>query len=212
VDSRAVEELRALAARDRELEERASSLRSLDAAVAEIRERAEAITAFFAGLAAQDQRLREIEARERDALSRRCSELKEARAGVEGSRSDEERLLAEKRLARAVDHVKHAERALEQARGERRAFDKNADRLTGELSGLQARARAMGASDEDIVRWASHKHAELFVALGQLNTERERVIREVNELATSLVGEPTFGWTPAQVLARVERLREASAG
>ena len=205
MDSRAVDDLRALAARDSELEEGASRLRSLDGMVAEIREQAERIDAFFTAHAEQDERLRQLEAHETAALEGRRAELDEARAELGRARSDEERTLAEKQLARAADHVELAERALEQARGERRAFDETAERLTLELPRLEERARAMGATGTDLVEWSSQKHAELFVALGQVDTQRERVIREANELATSLLGEPTFGATAAQALEHVVR-------
>ena len=39
--------------------------------------------------------------------------------------------------------------------------------------------------------------------------QRERVIREANELATMLLGEPAYGATVAQALARVEGLTTA---
>jgi DNA repair exonuclease SbcCD ATPase subunit len=211
LDSRAVDELRALVARDGELEEGASSLRSLDAAVAEIRERAEAIAAFFTGHAEQDERLRELEAHDVAALEGRRTELDEASSELESARSDEDRMLAEKRHARATDHVELAERALEQARADRRAFDEVAARLTRELPDLEERARAMGATSDDLIEWALGKHAELFVALGQLGTQRERLIREANELATSLLGEPTFGATAAQALERVVRQASPSS-
>jgi chromosome segregation ATPase len=204
VDLRAVDELRALAERDRELEKSASSLRSLDDAVANIRRRAEDIAAFFARHAERDERLRQMEARELAAVERRRVELKQARAELELARSDEERKLTESRLGRARDHIEIAQRALEEARGARRAFEEEAERLMRELPELEGRARAMGATETDLVDWASRKHAELFVALGQLDTQRERVIREANELATALLGEPTFGSTAAQALARVE--------
>ena len=58
-----------------------------------------------------------------------------------------------------------------------------------------------------LVEWASHAHAELFVASGQLDVERERVIREANELATMLLGEQTFGSTVERALARVIQIR-----
>jgi hypothetical protein len=205
VDSRAVEDLRALVARDRELEEGAFTLRSHEAAVGEIRERAEAIADFFAGHGEQDDRLRRIEARDAVMLEERRSELAEARAEVKCARSDDERVVAKKRLARATDHVRLAERALEQAKAAHRAFDETAERLTRELPVLEERARSMGATNDDLVEWASSKHAELFVALGQLDTQRDRLIREANELATALLGEPTFGSTAAQALERVER-------
>ena len=205
MDQRAIEELRALAARDRELEQGTSSLRSLDASVAEIRARAEAIAEFFAAHAAEDERLRRMETYEIEALERRRSEVSDATTEFEAAILEEERALAEKRLARATDHVGLAERALEHARADRREFDEQAARLTRELPELERRARTMFEADGDLVEWASRKHAELFVALGQLNGQRDRVIREASELATALLGEPTFGSTPAQALERVER-------
>jgi hypothetical protein len=58
----------------------------------------------------------------------------------------------------------------------------------------------------DLVAWASRAHAELFVAAGQIAAQRERVIREANELASMLLGEPTYGSTVEQALARVTRV------
>ena len=68
------------------------------------------------------------------------------------------------------------------------------------------------ADTASIVDWASHAHAELFVAAGQIDAERERVIREANELASMLVGEPTYGATVAQALARAEAHCVSSPG
>jgi hypothetical protein len=55
----------------------------------------------------------------------------------------------------------------------------------------------------DLVEWASHAHAELFVTARQLDAQRERVIREANELATMLLGEPTYGSSVEQLAERV---------
>jgi len=59
------------------------------------------------------------------------------------------------------------------------------------------------AGVRELVEWASHAHAELFVAAGQLDAQRDRVIREANELATMLLGEPTYGSSVAQLAQRV---------
>ena len=56
----------------------------------------------------------------------------------------------------------------------------------------------------ELVDWAARAQASLFVAVGQIDTQRDRVIREANELATMLLGEPTYGATPEQARARVE--------
>jgi hypothetical protein len=212
MDHRAIDELRSLVLRDRELAEGSSHLRSLDVTVAEIGSRAERIAAFFVSHAERDERLRQIEAHEAAALVRRRSEREEAHAELERAHSAEERALAEKRLARAADHVELARRALEHARGERQAFDEETERLMLEVPQLEERARALGATDDNLFEWASSKHAELFVALGQLDTQREGVIREANELATALLGESTFGSTPAQALKRVEAYCTSSPG
>ena len=205
--------LRELDQRDRQLAAEADRQRLLDAAVAEIRGRAEKIAEFFGAHASENDRLRAIEAREQATLDQRRAELADATAAAEEARSDEDRVLAEKRLARAVDHVALAERALDDARSARRALDEEAQRLTHELPELEERARAMGgAANEDLIQWSSRKHAELFIALGLLDQQRDRVIREANELATAILGEPTFGSTPAQALEQVERYWTSSPG
>jgi hypothetical protein len=60
------------------------------------------------------------------------------------------------------------------------------------------------AGARGLIEWASYTHAKLFVAAGQIATSRERLIREADELASMLLGEPTYGATIAQALARVE--------
>jgi hypothetical protein len=57
---------------------------------------------------------------------------------------------------------------------------------------------------DSLIDWASRAHAELFVAAGQIDVQRERIIREANELASMLLGEPTYLTTVAQALTRVE--------
>ncbi len=94
-------------------------------------------------------------------------------------------------------------------------LERDAVALPGELTELEAKARTvpdvpkLGSS---LVEWASHAHAELFVAVGQIDVQRERVIREANELATMLLGEPTYGATVGQALARVETHCTSSPG
>ena len=56
----------------------------------------------------------------------------------------------------------------------------------------------------ELVEWSSRVRAHVFVAAGQLDSQRDRVIREASELGSMLLGEPLYGATPAQVRARVE--------
>ena len=80
--------------------------------------------------------------------------------------------------------------------------------------GLDARAGAVSAElpeianapsgPRELVEWSSRVRAHVFVAAGQLDSQRDRVIREASELGSMLLGEPLYGATPAQVRARVE--------
>ena len=195
-------ELRALGECDRALSERAARLRDVDAEAAGLRARAEAIEAFFSRYPEEESARRAgIDGAERE-LERRRRELDEARRLVAEARSDDERAHAEKAVARGLDHVAVAESALLRARSAYDELEREAAALPAELAQLERRAGVSGA--RELVDWASRTHAELFVELGQIDAQRERVVREANELATMLLGEPTYGATPAQARARVE--------
>jgi len=215
VDERAVNELRRLAALDAELAESASALRELDGNVATIRGRAEAIEAYFAAYPDEEAH-RAAELRDaQDELSRRRDELAAAQRTLAEAHEDEARIHAEHAVARARDHIAVAEDRLARGQSAYDELEREAAALPGELDELGARARAVEGVpplDSSLVEWASHAHAELFVATGQVDVQRERVIREANELATMLLGEPTYGVTVAQALARVEAHWTSSPG
>jgi len=208
VDERALEDLRGLAAQDRALEHQGTELRAADAEVARIRGRAEEIAAFFSGFAEEEAgRAGELRAAEEELAGRR-DEL--AAAEAEAARADgEQREAAEKAVARARDHVAVAESRVARAKAAAAELEARAAAFEAELPVLDRQARGLQGLPEatgDLVAWASHAHAELFVAAGQIDLQRERVIREANELASALTGEPTYGSTVAQALERVERL------
>jgi chromosome segregation ATPase len=212
VDERAVNELRGLADLDAELSERAAALRERDGRIAAIRGRAEAIDAFFAAYPEEEGR-RSAELREaQEEIAHRREELADAERRLAEVHDDEARIHAEHTVARALDHITVAESRSERAEFAYDALERDASARPRELNELEARARAipdvppLGSS---LVEWASHAHAELFVAAGQIDVQRERVIREANELATMLLGEPAYGATVAQALARVEGLTTA---
>jgi hypothetical protein len=207
VDERAVTELRRLAAADAALSQRASALRALDGRIAEIRSRAEAIDAFFTAYPeAESSRRAELREAEDD-LVRRGEDRTEAEHRLARADDDEARIYAQHAVVRAVDHVAIAERRIERAQSAHDELERDAATLPLELDDLEQRASAMPdvpALGTSLVEWASHAHAELFVAAGQIDVQRERVIREAHELATMLLGgEPTYGATVAQALARV---------
>jgi DNA repair exonuclease SbcCD ATPase subunit len=212
VDERAVDELRRLASLDAELSARASALRELDGRVAELRARAEAIDAFFAAYPEEEPRLRGDLQDARDELVRRQEELAGAERRLAETADEEQRIHTEHAVARALDHVAVAEGRIERGQSSYDELERDAAALPGELTELEGRARGVPGVPplgRSLVEWASHAHAELFVAAGQIDVQRERVIREANELASMLLGESTYGATVAQALLRVESLTRA---
>jgi chromosome segregation ATPase len=214
VDERAVNELRRLATLDAELSQRASALRELDGRVAALRTRAEAIGAFFTAYPAEEPRLRAELKEAQDELLRRQEELALAERRLAEAHDEEQRIHIEHAVARALDHVAVTEGRIERAQSSYDELERDTAALPHELTELEARARAVPGVPplgDSLVEWASHAHAELFVAAGQIDVQRERAIREANELASMLLGEPTYGATAAQALARVESLTTAPA-
>jgi chromosome segregation ATPase len=194
-------------------------LHRLDGEVAELRARVEALAAFFATASDEERLLREAEDDARAVVARRRAELAHAEAELERTTGDVDQELVRLRVERARDHVDVAVHELERTAEERVAFDRRATELTRELPRLHELAAELTAEipdaappGDDLIEWASQNHAALFVAAGQVDTRRERLIREANELATSILGESTHGSTPAQALARVERYWESSPG
>jgi chromosome segregation ATPase len=212
MDERAVTELRGLAELDADLSERSSAARVLDERVAALRGRAEAIEAFFAVYPEEETRRRAELTDAREELVHRRVELAEAELALSEADNDDARIHAEHAVARAVDHIAVAESRIERAQSAYDQLDRDAKALPRELDELEADARALPGvppMSTSLVEWASRAHAELFVAAGQIDVERDRVIREANELASMLLGEPTYGATVAQALARVEALTAA---
>ncbi len=216
MDERAVNELRALDRRDAELASQVERLRLLDAEIAAIRDRAEAIAGFFAGHPAEVERHRLLLAAARAELERRNAELAAARAQSERARDEVAQVLARRALERATDHVDVAQLGLEEAEAACSALEHEASVLPAEVVELERCAVAAASRAERFPRpepaarpqalaeWASRAHAAVFVEERQLETEREHVIREANELASMLLGEPTYGSTTAQARTRVE--------
>jgi chromosome segregation ATPase len=210
-----IEELRELVRSDAELSGRGARLRDEDAVVARIRDRVAAIDSFFAALPDEEGRLGAAAAEAGRDLHRRREELAGAERELEEAHGEEERQLAESAVHRARDHVATADARLDRAQEARAQLAAEAAELRPELSRLEEQARSLArehgelpvpaSGAEALLEWASHARAELFVAAGQVDRQREQVIREANELASALLGEPTFGSTPAQALARVER-------
>ncbi|HZP73484.1 MAG TPA: hypothetical protein VFA97_08925 [Gaiellaceae bacterium] len=214
MDERPLRDLRALEREDAGLALESGALEALLAVVEHICRRADAIDAFFAGYRECDaEARREVAAVEAELAAQRARQS-EAERAVAAAEDDRERELAERALARAADHVAVAERTLSRTRSALSALEHEAETLPRELERLEAEARGVaanasgvrepGGGPRELADWASHARAELFVTRSQLDLRRDRVIREANELATAVLGEPTFGSTVAQALHRVE--------
>jgi chromosome segregation ATPase len=213
MDGRAVAELRELARRDEDLSARADRARALDAQVAALRSRAEAIDAFFGTYPEEETRRREAVDAAQAEVERRCEELADAERELASAPDAEAHERAQSAVDRGRDHVAVAQAALDRAGAAAAELERDAASLPEEVPLLEARARAVAdevdhvpAPSEGVrglVDWASRVHAELFVAVRQLDAQRERVIREANELASMLLGEPTYGSTVAQLAQRV---------
>ena len=216
VNRRAVDELRELARRDEHLAAEADRLRELDGQVAVLRTTAEAIDAFFTAYPEEETRRRAALADTEAELARRREQLQAAEAELAAAADDDQRAHAEHGVARGRDHVAVAQAAVERAAAAVHELERDATRLPNDVPRLEERAREIAAEvphmpaapegPRALVDWASHAHAELFVAAGQLDAQRERVIREANELASLLLGEPTYGSTVAQLAQRLSPL------
>jgi chromosome segregation ATPase len=212
VDDRALTELRGLAARDAELAERGAEIARRDAEVGAIRGRAEELEAALAAQPAE-RRSRETEVDEAGAeLERRRGELAHAERVLEEAQTEDEREHERHAVDGAVEHTTGAQARLDRAEAVLAYLERETRDIPLELEQLELRARRLRGAPApagSLSEWASRAHAEAFVAAGQIDMERERIIREANELASMLLGEPAYGSTPAQALARVEGLTTA---
>jgi len=216
LDEGTVGELRQLELRHEELAAAAGRLRSLDSEVASVRGRSEEIDAFFASYPEAERRRRDAVAAAEAELQQRERELDDARSSLRQAKGDEAIAAAERVVDRARDHVSVAAERVARAAAAREELEREADLFPRELPGLAERAGAVAveldgieAPDEApraLIDWAARAHASLFVALAQVEGQRDRLVREASELATVLLGEPAFGATPGQIRARVEAL------
>jgi hypothetical protein len=214
-----LDELRELVRMEHEEAIESERLHGIDAEITELRERAGSVSRFFAEEREVERRLRVAEDEARAEVERRNAEVAAAEDAIAQATGDDDRSLAEQRLARALDHVEVATRGAQRAAEDRAAFEREAEALTRELPRLERRAGELAGEipgapspGDDLDDWASRAHAAIFVAAGQVDARRDRAVREANELASSLIGESTHGSTPAQALARVEGHWTSSPG
>jgi len=206
--------------RDATVAVRIGALAELSAEVELIRARAAEIGSLLEALPAERAHLDDADAEAvRDRELARAG-LAEAEATLERARREDARDTARRAVTLAAAAVQAgAERRVRLI--ERRAtLEQEAERLGAEAVDLERRAAAAAASLEEssrvssiaapepglsgIVDWGSRAHAAVVVARGGLESERERIVREANELAASVLGEPLYTASVALVRRRLE--------
>ena len=217
MDVRATFELEELRAQDAELAAAAERLRSVEQAIRTVGSRAAEIADEVEAQPRLEGELTFVIREAEFALERRRKALEAAEQALGLPRDDETWARLERVAVRAAERADAARKRHERAVAALEELEGDAAELPAELARLESEARALaasipghpepGAGAEGLVEWASHAHAELFVAVGELDRRREDAIREANELASMLLGEPTYGSTVAQAVARVEQSR-----
>jgi hypothetical protein len=88
-------------------------------------------------------------------------------------------------------------------------LEERARELAARLGGLSRVSRQASAAPapglEGTIEWGARARAALFVVRSGLDTERERLVREANELAASALGEPAAATSVALVRERIEQ-------
>jgi chromosome segregation ATPase len=200
-------------------------LEGLASEVEQVRRRALELDGFLSRLPAERDRADEAlaEAERAGAEARRGLEAAE-REVAEAEAGDDPRRLADAghRLERARDHLHMLERRVEDAERNRAALEEEARSATRETEELGTAARRLAAELSDrpglgeeagrepapslpgIAEWASAARAALFVARASLANERDALVRQANELAAAVFGEPFGAVPPEQIVRRLE--------
>jgi hypothetical protein len=214
---------RELEAEDVALAEAIAEIDALWSDVSELRSRAEHAVAFLGLLPEARSALAATLAEAEEELERRQREAAEAEGLVEQARKEEEVLAARRALVRTGDAVTTAERKVARLREEAAVLEAEAKAIEAGLPEVERRAvelgermrmlhRASNPGDSEpdaagVAAWASRAEASLFVARSGLETERDRIIRQANELAASALGE-----TLASSVSRVREQLEQRLG
>ena len=225
-DDRALEVARTLEEEDERLAAALAEVGELEREVAAVRERARGLSELIASgperlvtaEATIDEAGRELE-RRRDQAARVQAELEEAeRSGderrIESARRAVERArdsvrAGERRLERSTSARADLERQLREAEAAEPLLEEQSRALSERLAAVPRISRSGVAPPEPgldgIDEWASRVAAALFVVRSGLETERERLIREANELASSVLGDPVVDTSVSLVRARLDR-------
>ena len=195
--------------------------------VEDVRDRAARLAAFLDGVPLERQSAAAAVAAAREELASRRRDVERAEAELarvgERSRDDEAVAAARRAAVRARDAAGMAERKLERALEAAEALERDVAEAERDVPDVEHRARELRerlaaiprlsrealapppAGLDAVAGWAARARAGLFVVRGALESERERVVRQANELYASAVGEPSYAASVALVRERLER-------
>jgi hypothetical protein len=213
--------------RDRDVAAALDRVRGLDVRLEQVRSRGDELRDLVEGAparlaaidgahaeatAAHGRALAELEAAERRLTdverARRvnASELEQVRREVQYARESEND--ARRRVERLAGERAGQEAAIAATRAEVPVVLRDAAEIAADVSTVD-RVSDTGREPppeelEGLPDWASKVHAALFVVRGQREQERERLVREANELGGSALGEQLAGASVALVRRRLE--------
>ncbi len=206
--------------RDATVAERIDELAELSTEVERIRTRAAEIRSLLDALPAERAHLDEAEAEAADAHEAARAALMEAEAAVQRARGGDAREAARSKAAQAGASVRAEEERRARLLERRSALVQQADQLGAEALELERLARRIAGELEQMARvsptappepglagvvdWGARAHVAVVVARGGLESERDRIVREANELASSVLGEPLYTASVALVRRRLE--------
>jgi hypothetical protein len=214
-DPRHVATARELEARDAQFAYALELVRRLQADVDELHTHAVATGMFLAALPNERARLATALADAGAELARREAELAAAEQELAQAKPGEAEAEARRSVTRARDAASSARKRVARVEDERDALEREAEAAEARVPRLTARAeelarrlestpRASPVPAADPPEWTARARASLFVAAGSLETERERVVREANELAAAVLGDGSVATSVGLVRRRLE--------
>lgn len=212
---------RELEAEDAALAGAIADVEGLRRAAGELRGRAVHAVDFLARLPEAMAAVAGAVAEAESELDLRLADLREAEAELERARKEEAVLAARRAVVRTRDLASGTERKLERLRAEGSALDEEARAIEADLPELERAAAGLaegvggvrrapevgapGPGALEVASWAAYAEAALLVARSGLETERERIVRQANELGASAFGEPLVSSSVSLVRERLER-------
>ena len=218
VDDRSLALATEIERRDGDVEAALEVVAELAGRAEEIRGRSEALTILLESVPGELARLDRSGAEARDASTATATALADAERRLAAAPTDD--------CARELDTAREAATVAAAWYGhvveERAALLETERRSRNEIVELGEQAREVATRLDDVPRvsqsgrerpgesltelaeWGRRVQAALFIVRGQLEAERDRLIREANELAGAVLGEQLAGSSVALVRKRLE--------